>query len=286
MHLRIFYITAIICVIAGPAKADCPYAHTHIGINPTWRPDWSAPADASLATDTDPTDDNKLWFFSIPPIDNTAPTPGWPNWEQSDGSVFLLLTQYFDSGDIITKGDGSGKELWTCSFMYGLDGYDDTSGKQHINGWHSAHGPQGVWNLESVDPNTTPNWEIHLKREGCSLDEDDFYMEDENYQTTLANDGDSCQLTKSWLIDKNAWGFHIHMAFYFWLEPTFDDTVSVTFSAYDAGGMYDPSGHFTMRFAKEVCVPVEGDVNNDCEVNLLDIAVIAENWLQSGWYGS
>ena len=42
-----------------------PLAHTHIGVNPTWRPDWNAPGDPAGATDSDPTDDNQLWFFSI-----------------------------------------------------------------------------------------------------------------------------------------------------------------------------------------------------------------------------
>jgi hypothetical protein len=280
------YIVMMICTAVGLSKADCPYAHTHIGINPTWQPDWSAPGDPSLATDTDPTDDNKLWFFSLPPVHGLAPTPGWPNWEQSNGGVFLLLTQVFDNGQAIVKGDGSGKELWTCDFLYSQSGgYGDTAGLQHINGWHSAHGPQGKWNLESVDQNTTPAWNINLRREGSSLAEDDLLFLDSNDQQILTNDGDTYPLTKQWLTDKSAWGMHVHMGFYFWLEPDFNDTVSVTLSAFDTGGLYDRSADFTIQFAKEVCVPVTGDLNNDCVVDLQDLSELAENWLKNGWNG-
>jgi hypothetical protein len=110
--------------------------------------------------------------------------------------------------------------------------------------------------------------------------------EDDTIISELAADGGSMELHKEWLPDKNAWGIHEHMLFHLWLVPDFNDSVSVTFSAYDLGGMYDPSGYFTIHFAREVCVPVEGDINNDCEVNFLDVAKIAENWLQDGRYGS
>lgn len=73
-------IFALSLAATAPVIGDCPLAHTHIGKNPTWRPDWNDPGNPDLATDPDPTDDNKLWFFSIPPIDPLAPTPGWPNW--------------------------------------------------------------------------------------------------------------------------------------------------------------------------------------------------------------
>lgn len=282
MNLKITYVAVAVCLIAGIAAADCNYAHTHIGINPTWRPDWTAPADASLATDPDPTDNNKLWFFSLPPVHSSA-TPGWPSWEQSDGGTFLMLTQYLDGGEPVIN-SVTGKELWTCSFYYSkTNGYGDSTGKEHVNGWHSAHGPQGVWNLESVDGNTVPDWDIVLVREGTSLaEEDDFFMLNSDGISVLTADDDEYDLPTDWLEDKTAWGFHVHMSYMFWLESNFDDTVSVTFSAYDEGGVYDRSAEFTINFAKSVCVPVEGDLNGDCTVNLDDFAIFAQNWLVSG----
>ena len=82
----------ITCPIA--VQADCAMAHTHIGVNPTWRPaDWSRPAEGSV--DPDPTDDDKLWFFSLPPVHASA-TPGWPHWEQTNGTTFLVLSPVLD----------------------------------------------------------------------------------------------------------------------------------------------------------------------------------------------
>jgi len=287
MNLKNIIALVILCAFVNISFAECTVAHTHIGVNPTWRPDWSDPGNASLATDSDPTDDNKLWFFSIPPVHPVCPTPGWPNWEQVNGDVFLILTPVLDGGSPVNKPGDPSKQLWNCYFQYSQSrGYGDPAGHEHINGWHSAHGPQGKWNLASDDPCTVPAWDIYLRREGTSVASDDFFLlfEDDSL-VPLTEDGDIYQLSKQWLSDKNAWGIHEHMVFHFWLEPDFNDTVSVTFSAYDLGGMYDP-GYFTIHFAREVCVPVEGDINNDCEVNLLDLAKIAENWLQDGWYGS
>ena len=283
MNLKITIAAVAVCLLTGFAIADdCNYAHTHIGINPTWRPDWSAPGNASLATDPDPTDDNKLWFFSLPPVHGSA-TPGWPNWTQSDGGTFLLLTPYLVEGVQYVDPE-TGKELWTSSFTYtAANGYGDLTGSEHINGWHSAHGPQGVWNLESVDENTTPAWDIVLVRVSTSFDNaGDFFMLLDDDTAVLAADGDEYDLPKNWLADKNAWGFHQHMAFMFWLEPDFDDAVSATFYAYDEGGLYDRSAEFTISFAKSVCVPMEGDFNGDCSVDLDDFAVFAQNWLDSG----
>ena len=273
----------MMCFVGITYADECTYAHTHIGINPTWRPDWTAPGDAALAVDPDPTDDNKLWFFSLPPVHASA-TPGWPNWQQSDGGPFLLLSQYLDSGSVVYKGDGSGKILWTSDFLYSkAGGYGDASGTTHINGWHSAHGPQGVWNLESVDEATTPSWDIQLVRVGTSLDlESDFFTMLPDYSTALTRDGDEYDLPVDYLTDKSAWGFHQHMAFMFWLDPAFDGTVSATFYAYDTGGLYDRSAEYTIEFATSVCVPLEGDFDGDCKVELDDFAVFASNWLLSG----
>ena len=75
---------------ARATRAAHSVAHTHIGVNPTWRPaDWSQPAEGAI--DPDPTDDNQLWFFSMPATSAGA-TPGWPNWEQTNGCPFLVLT--------------------------------------------------------------------------------------------------------------------------------------------------------------------------------------------------
>ncbi len=248
MNLKIVTTIIISCVVVNIAFADCPLAHTHIGVNPTWRPDWSAPGNASLATDSDLTDDNKLWFFSLPPV-HAAGTPGWPNWEQANGDVFLQLVPVLESGNTIMKGDGSGKQLWTCQFMYSKSGgYGDPAGVQHLDGWHSAHGPQGKWNLESVDQSTTPQWDIYLKREGTSVASDDFFMLLPNDTPVLIADADTYQLDKAWLSDKNAWGIHEHMSFNFWLTPDIGQEVTATFSAYDASGMYTASDNFEMAF--------------------------------------
>jgi hypothetical protein len=251
--LTLLLITATLSLTA-PAFAECALAHTHIGVNPTWRPDWSAPLDPSLATDSDDSDDNKLWFFSLPPV-HPAATPGWPEWKLDDGSTFLQLVPYFDGGSIVTKPGEPSKQLWYCNFHYDkTNGYGNPStGTIHLDGWHSAHGPQGKWNLQSIDEQTEPDWDIYIQRQGTSVPEDDFMMALSGFSGfVLANNGDtyqlSNQLSKFWLPDKNAWGFHEHMSFAFWLTPDIGQTVTATFSAYDASGMYDPSDDFVFEF--------------------------------------
>ncbi len=239
MNLKI--VTMVIlacCVITNVSLADCPLAHTHIGVNPTWRPDG----------DPVSSDDNQLWFFSLPPA-HSAGTPGWPNWEQANGDVFLQLVPVLESGSTIPKGDGSGKQLWTCQFMYSkANGYGDPAGTQHLDGWHSAHPGHGMWNLESIDEQTTPDWEIHLQREATSVASDDFFMLLPNDTAVLTTDGSNYQLNKMWLSDKNAWGIHEHMSFNFWLTPDIGQEVTATFSAYDAGGLYTASDDFDFAF--------------------------------------
>lgn len=253
-------ITAVLALFASittvPALADCPLGHTHIGKNPTWRPDWSDPGNPALATDSDSTDDNKLWFFSIPPIHPIAPTPGWPSWGDPADTPFLQLVQETDAGDNpITKPDEPNKTLYTCRFMYGADGYGDPNGLQHLDGWHSAHGPQGEWNLESVDQQTEPAWDIGLQRESTSMaDSTDFFMLRPDDSLVLGADGDTYKFSdygeKMWLADKGAWGIHSHMGFYFWLDsPQVGDVFAATFTAFDDGGLYTPSDPFTIRFA-------------------------------------
>ena len=248
--ISLLILVFVIAFVCDSGKAQCPLAHTHIGVNPTWRPDWSDPGNPALATDPNPTDDNQLWFSSLPPVHPKAPTPGWPNWEQADGSVFLRLVSETDiEGNPIAKGNGSGKILWTCRFMYSkANGYGDIEGTQHLDGWHSAHGPQGKWNLESVDQSTTPAWEINLQRESATVPEDDFFMLLPNDQSVLVSDGSTFQLPKVWLGDFNAWGFHQHMGFCFWLPDELGQEVSVEFSAFDAGDIYTLSDNFEFRF--------------------------------------
>lgn len=253
MYSRIIYALIALCLLnctnLFADEEDHRFAHTHIGVNPTWRPDWSDPGNADKAEDPDLTDDNKLWFFSVPPVHPVAPTPGWPNWQTAEGGVFLRLTPQLDGGSIIPKGDGSGKILWQCSFLYGKNsGYGDPTGFQHLDGWHSAHGPQGAWNLSSVDEATVPAWNIGIKREGASIAEDDFFMADEDGGPLLLNDGDTYLLDKHWLEDKTAWGFHEHMSFHFWLTPDIGQTVSASFSAFDTSGMYQSSDVFDIEF--------------------------------------
>ncbi len=232
MNLKIIISLVILCIFANISFADCPLAHTHIGVNPTWRP----------TGDTDQSDNNKLWFFSLPPA-HPACTPGWPNWEQANGDTFLQLVPHPEG---LINGD---KQLWTCQFMYSKSGgYGDPAGTQHLDGWHSAHGPQGKWNLASVDESTIPLWDIYIKREGTSVAWDDFFMLLPNDTPVLTNDGDTYQLAKQWLSDKNAWGFHKHMSFNFWLTPEIGQEVTATFSAYDAGGIYTASDNFEMAF--------------------------------------
>ncbi len=246
-------VVAISLIFTASAKADCPLAHTHIGKNPTWRPaDWGPPP--SGAVDPEPTDDNKLWFFSLPPI-HSAATPDWPSWGTEPGEStkpFLKLVPDLDDyGNPTYKPGDATKQLHTCSFMYSkANGYGDPDGTQHLNGWHSAHGPQGAWNLESIDEPTVPDWDIYIVREGISANllEDDFFMLTPNETAILTTDGSESNLEKMWLEDKSAWGFHEHMEFEFWLDEGIGDIVSVMFSAYDAGGLYDASDNFTMQF--------------------------------------
>ena len=241
--------------------ADCPLAHTHIGKNPDWRPD--DPGGSA--------DDDKLWFFSLPPGHAKAPTPGWPNWGDDPfqpGVPFLKLVPNTDElGDPIWKnGDpGTGKLLWECRFFYSqAGGYDPDhpDAVQHLDGWHSAHGPDGAWDLGGTDPNTVPTWDIGIKREHTSLaDPTDFLMIRQSPPDLeqLTADGDTYKFSdygeKMWLADKAAWGIHSHMGFYFWLPETLGQEVGVAFTAFDDGGMYTPSDEFEFRF---VTVPEPG----------------------------
>jgi hypothetical protein len=248
MNLKIVIAIIISCVVVNISYADCQLAHTHIGVNPTLRPDWSDPGNASLDTDPVSTDDDKLWFFSLPPV-HAAGTPGWPNWEQDNGDVFLQLVPVLDGGNLVTKPGDPSKQLWTCQFMYSkANGYGDPLGTQHLDGWHSAHGPRGMWSLESIDEETTPGWEIHLQREATSVASDDFFMLLPDDTPVLTTDGSDYQLNKMWLPDKNAWGIHEHMSFNFWLTPDLGQEVTATFSAYDAGGLYTASDNFEFAF--------------------------------------
>lgn len=275
----------IVLLTANLAVAECPVAHTHIGVNPTWRPDWSDPGNPDKATDPDPTDDNKLWFFSIPPVHPVAPTPGWPSWEHENGQIFLVVQLYLGNDEPITKPGDPNKMLYNCSFIYSAEqGYGDPCGLQHLDGWHSADGPQGKWNLQSIDQSTVPDWDIWLKRESTSVAEDDFFMLLPNETAVLTSNGDVYQLGKEWQSDEDAWGIHEHMGFYFWLDE-YDEQVSVTLSCFDTSGMYERSADFTMRFAREVCDPVQGDFDGDCVVDFKDFALMANHWLESGYYG-
>lgn len=264
--------TALIAILAvcffglvtSPLRADCPLAHTHIGKNPTWRPDWSAPGDPGLATDSDPTDDNQLWFFSLPPV-HAAATPGWPAWGgdpyAAPGTPFLkLVPDVGPMGEVYWKNNdpGSGKIRWTCEFHYSMAGghnENHPNAVEHLDGWHSAHGPQGAWDLESFDESTEPAWDIGVKRESTSLaDPTDFLMIRPTGVTpeVFVADGDTYKFSdygeKQWMEDEQAWGIHSHMGFYFYLPDTVGQEVSVTFSAFDDGLMYTPSDAFEMRF--------------------------------------
>ena len=239
-----------------PALADCPLAHTHIGVNPTWRPDWNDPGNPAGATDTDETDDNQLWFFSIPPTHATAPTPAWPNWGDPADTPFLQLVEETDAGgDPITKPGDASKTLYVCRFMYGPDGYGDPDGVQHLDGWHSAEGPQGVWDLAIGDELNEPVWDIGIRREGTSMsDPTDFFMLLPDDSIVLGADSDAYKFSdygeKIWEADEGRWGIHSHMGFHFWLDdPQVDDVFTATFTAFDDGGLYTPSDPFTFRFA-------------------------------------
>ena len=286
MHMKRVGITIFVLVLglSNIMLAQCPVAHTHIGRNPTWRPaDWSSPGVG--AVDLDPTDDNKLWFFSLPPVHACA-TPGWPNWEQTNGTPFLVLTPVKEGDEHITKPDDPTKELFTCSFTYSkADGYGDPNGLQHLDGWHSAHGPQGAWNLDSVDADTVPAWDIYIRLERVSgnLDEDDFFTLLHDDTAALEKNGDTFSLEKRWLPEVNAWGMHEHMGFYFWLDED-DEEVSVVISAHDGGGVYQRSADYVLRFAKTVYQPIPGDLNSDGVVDLHDLEMLIEHWGQSGVY--
>lgn len=281
--LKLIVIVVCFCIL-NVANGECNSAHTHIGKNPTWRPaDWSNPGQDYV--DLDPTDDDKLWFFSLPPVHACA-TPGWPGWQQVDGSTFIVLTPVTEEEEYITKPDDPNKILYTCNFTYSkANGYGDPNGLQHIDGWHSAHGPRGAWNLESVDANTVPDWDIYITRQRVSenLDEDDFFMLLPDDTPALENNGDTYSLEKGWLDDKNAWGIHEHMGFYFWLGDD-DDEVYVVISAHDAGGMYQRSADFVINFAKRVIQPIPGDLNGDGFVDVYDFEIFVENWGLSGIY--
>ena len=276
-------IAAIFCM-PNTAFSECSCAHTHIGINPTWRPlDWSNPGDGFIDTDT--TDDNKLWFFSIPPAHYCA-TPGWPEWQHTNGNTFLVLSPVKEEEEYITKSDDPNKVLYTCNFTYSRDGgYGDPNGLEHLDGWHSANGPQGAWNLESVDVNTVPAWDIYIQREGISsnLDEGDFFALLPDDSPALETNGETYSLAKEWQSDNNCWGIHEHMGFYFWLDED-DQEVYIVLSVHDAGGMYQQSADYTIRFAKTVCTPVLGDLNEDGIVDTFDLEILIENWGLSGIY--
>jgi hypothetical protein len=283
-QMGILIAIAAVILVSNLAQAECSVAHTHVGKNPTWRPaDWGPPP--SGAVDTDPTDDNKLWFFALPPIHPSA-TPGWPDWTNGRGEAFLALEPVLEAGEPIAKPSDPNKLLHTCRFIWSkTGGYGDPCGIQHLDGWHSAHGPQGAWNLESIDQNTVPVWDIYIKRERISsnLLEDDFFMLLPDDTPVLTMDGDKYRLEKRWLEDENAWGIHEHMGFYFWLDEE-DKQVYVVLSAHDEAGLYERSADFTMRFAKTVCDPVVGDLNGDCIVDFADLAAMVNDWLSSGIY--
>lgn len=287
MSMKNMFLPIVAALLFGaPASASAQdhAAHTHIGVNPTWRPaDWDQPAEGSV--DPDPTDNNKLWFFALPPTHASA-TPGWPNWEQSNGTPFLVLSPVLDEGHYITKPGDPAKALYTSNFTYSkANGYGDPGGLAHLDGWSSAHGPQGAWDLESIDETIVPEWDIYLQRERVSanLDEDDFFMLLPNDTPVLDADGTIHFLAKRWLTDKNAWGIHDHAGFYFWLDES-DQEVYIVLSAHDAGGMYQRSADFVMRFAKTVIQPIPGDLNGDGIVDVHDFEILIENWGRSGIY--
>jgi hypothetical protein len=263
---------------------DDAVAHTHIGINPTWRPaDWTQPDRGSI--DSDPTDDHKLWLFSMPPTHQAA-TPGWPNWEHSNGNTFLVLTPIIEDGQPIIKPGDPSKVLYACDFLYSKDkGYGDPEGAEHMDGWSSAFGPQGAWNLAAGDANNAPAWDIHLRREriGSNLASDDFLLLLPDDTAALQADGETYTLPKTWLADENAWGIHAHTRFCFWLAEA-DNEVYIVLSAHDAGGMYQRSADVTIRFAKTVVQPIPGDLNNDGIVDIEDLRIVIENWARSGVY--
>lgn len=286
MNFRITFLLSVIAIFGHAVYAHTNIAHSHIGVNPTWRCDWTDPANPAGVVDTDPTDDNKLWIFSMPPVHETAPTPGWPDWSDAQGRPFLLLTPLFDSGEPVYKDDGSGKQLWTCEFHYSkANGYGDHEGVDFLDGWHSAEGPQGAWDLDTGNgENYPPDWDIYLVRKSVSVAPEDFFMLTSDDVAVLTADGDSYSMGQDYEEDEGRWGIHAHLAFAFWLAPDFDGEVSVTLYAYDAAEIYERSADFTFRFTTEPCIAPAGDINGDCEVNLQDFAILAKDWLSSGSY--
>ncbi len=290
--LRVFSLSAIVAGVLGtmgPAVSlahnhSDAIAHVHIGVNPTWRPaDWNEPSQG--AVDSDPTDDNKLWLFSMPPMHQAA-TPGWPNWEHTNGNTFLVLSPIQEDGTHIAKPGDPNKELYTCDFLYSKDkGYGDPEGAEHLNGWSSAFGPQGAWNLAAGDANNTPAWSLQVRREGVSgnLDANDFFMLLSDDTPVLQTDGETYTPAKRWLSDENAWGIHTHLYFYFWLDAS-DNEVSVVLSAHDTGGLYQRSANATIRFARTVIQPVTGDLNNDGVVDIGDLEILTRQYGKSGIY--
>jgi len=261
-------------------------AHVHVGVNPTWRPaDWSRPNEG--AVDLDPTDNSKLWLFSMPPL-HPAATPGWPNWQHANGATFLALTEVLEEGKPLTKPGDPNKVLYTCDFLYSREkGYGDRHGAEHLDGWSSAFGPQGAWNLAGTDPSTVPVWDILVRRERISanLQEDDFFTLRHDDTPALQKDGDVYPLEKAYLAQEQAWGIHDHMGFYFWLDEG-DEEVSIVLSAHDLGGLYQRSADDVIRFAKTVIQPIPGDLNSDGIVDLEDLKVLIENWGRIGIYSS
>lgn len=279
---RIAVMFVLTVCLTSPIWASSSIAHTHIGINPTWRPAaWNQP-DVGFV-DPDPTDDNQLWFFSVPPVANGA-TPGWPSWSQKDGSPFLLLSPVLEEGIPIVNPVDPNKTLYTCNFTYSKEnGYFDPCGMDHLDGWHSAHGPQGAWNLESLDVDTMPTWSIYLKRVciSANLEPNDCFCMLPDDSAVLEKDSDTYALESEWLSDQAAWGLHSHMGFYFWLEPE-DQEVSVVLCAHDTSGLYSRSADTTFTFAKQVIIPITGDVNHDGIVDVNDMEVVLDNFGRSG----
>jgi hypothetical protein len=73
------------------------------------------------------------------------------------------------------------------------------------------------------------------------------------------------------------------MGFYFWLDED-DDEVSVVVSAHDAGGTYQRSADFVLRFAKTVIQPIPGDLDGDGVVGIHDFEIFVAHWGLSGVY--
>lgn len=241
--------SALSLLLTSQLRADCPLAHTHIGVNPDWRPDNPGNSD----------DDNQLWFFSLPGGHPIAPTPGWPQWgddPDQPGVPFLkLVPEFHPWGDPILKNGDPTKQRYTCSFKWSQEnGYGDPDGAQHLDGWHSAHPDHGMWNLAPGTEFEEPDWDIGIERESTSVPQDDFFMLSGGVPV-LDTDGGTHKFTtenneKSWLApDYEAWGIHSHMQFHFYLTgDQLGETVSATFTAFDDSGMYETSEPYEFRF--------------------------------------